>query len=117
MINIWSSRDLSIYGKLAIIKALIVPFFSLVNCIPATHLRKHHIRVNLILFRFFWKGTDEVERVPAINACKNEKLITIYLESMIQSPKLTWIKRINNMPVFCKKKIESSVIYVSEHSF
>ena len=108
MINIWSSRDLSIYGKLAIIKSLIVPFF-LLNCIPATHLRKHHAIVNLILFRFFWKGSDKVERVPAINAYENEKLIKIYLESMIQSHKLTWIKRINNMPVFLQKKLSPAL--------
>ena len=50
--------------------------------------------LNQLLFKFLWKGTDKVTRLSAINEYENGGLKMIDLESMIQTLRLAWIKRI-----------------------
>ena len=84
LINIWSSRGLSIYGKVTIIKSLIIPKFVYISSllpIPKEIIQE----LNPLLFKFLWKGTDKVTRLCAINEYENGGLKMIDLESMIQS--------------------------------
>ena len=93
LINIWSSRGLSIYGKVMIIKSLIIPKLVYISSLLPTP--KEIIKeLNQLLFKFLWKGTDKVTRLSAINEYENGGLKMIDLESMIQSLRLAWIKRI-----------------------
>jgi len=66
LINIWSSRGLSIYGKLTIIKSFLIPKFVYICALISTpnELLK---QLNQLLFKFLWKGTDKVRRVSVIN--------------------------------------------------
>ena len=92
LINIWSSRGLSIYGKVMIIKSLIIPKLVYISSLLPTP--KEIIQeLNQLLFKFLWKGTDKVTRLSAINEFENGGLKMIDLESMIQSLRLAWIKR------------------------
>ena len=63
--NIWS-RGLSIYGKVTIIKSLLIPKLVYVSSLPPTPL-KIIKQVNHIIFTFLWKGKDTVTRLSAIN--------------------------------------------------
>lgn len=65
-INIWSSRGLSIYGKVTIIKSfLILKFVNICALLPTPNeLLK---QLNQLLFKFLGKETDKVRRVSAIN--------------------------------------------------
>ena len=93
LINIWSSRGLSIYGKVTIIKSLIIPKLVYISSLLPTP--KEIIQeLSRLLFKFLWKGTDKVTRLSAINEYENGGLKMIDLESMIQSLRLAWIKRI-----------------------
>ena len=93
LINIWSSRGLSIYGKVTIIKSLIIPKLVYISSLLPTP--KEIIQeLNRLLFKFLWKGTDKVTGLSAINEYENGGLKMIDLESMIQSLRLAWIKRI-----------------------
>ena len=54
LINIWSSRGLSIYGKVTIIKSLIIPKLVYISSLLPTP--KEIIQeLNRLLFKFLWK--------------------------------------------------------------
>ena len=61
LINIWSSRGLSLYGEVTIIKSLIIPKF--VYLPPLLPTPKDFIQgLNQFLFKLLWKGIDKVTR-------------------------------------------------------
>jgi len=93
LINVWSLRGLSIYGKVTIIKSLIIPkFVYIFSLLPAP---KEIVKeLNQMIFKFLWKGTDKVTRLSTINEYENGGLRMIDLESMIKSLRLAWLKRI-----------------------
>ena len=49
-------------------------------------------KLNQLLFKFLWKGTDKVTRVSVIN----DGLKMIDVESMVKSLRLAWLKRLFN---------------------
>ena len=58
LVNIWSSRGLSVYGRVKVIKSLIIPkFVYILSLLPAP--KKIVQELNRILFKFLWKGTDK----------------------------------------------------------
>ena len=79
-INIWSSRGLSIYGKVTIIKSLIIPKFVFISWLLMV-LKEIVKELNQMIFKFLWKGTDKVTRLSTINEYENGGLKMIDLES------------------------------------
>jgi len=66
LINIWSSRSLSIYGEVTVIKSLIIPKFVYITSLLPTP--KNIIKeLNRLLFRFLWKGVDKTTRLSVVN--------------------------------------------------
>ena len=92
LINIWSSRGLTIYGKVTIIKSLIIPKFVYISSLLPTpnDLIKD---LNQLLFKFLWKGVDKVTRLSVTNEYEKGGLKMIDLESMVKSLRLAWLKR------------------------
>jgi len=91
--NIWSARGLSLYGKLTIIKSLIVPKFVFVSQLLTTP--KGVIQeLNQLIFKFLWKGVHEVTHLSAINDYEKSTLKMTDLETMVKSLCLAWLKRI-----------------------
>ena len=91
--NIWSARGLSLYGKVTIIKSLIVPKFVYVSSLLTTP--KGVIQeLNRLIFKFLWKGVDKVTRLSVIYDYEKSGLKMIDLETMIKSLRLAWLKRI-----------------------
>ena len=85
--NIWSSRGLSLYGKVTIIKALVIPkMVYLFSLIPTPEVVVTEL--NGIIYKFLWKGTDKVTRLSAINDYEKGGLKMIDLECMIKSLRL-----------------------------
>ena len=66
LINIWSARGLSPYGKVTIIKTLIVPKFVYVSSLLTTPSGVIQ-ELNRLIFKFLWKGVDKVTRLSTIN--------------------------------------------------
>ena len=93
LMNLWLSRSLSLYGKITIIKSLIMPKFVYVCSLLSTPngIIKD---LNQLLFKFLWKGVDKVTRLPVINEYEKGGLRMIDFESMIKSLRLAWLKRI-----------------------
>ena len=80
--NIWSSRGLSIYGKVTIINSLIIAKFIYISSrlpVPKEIVKE----LNQMIFKFWGKGTDKVTRLSTINKYENGGLKMIGLESMI----------------------------------
>ena len=93
--NIWSSRGLSIYGKVTIIKSLLIPKLVYVSSLlptPSNIIKQ----VNHIIFTFLWRGKDKVTRLSAINTLEEGGIKMIDTESMIKALRLAWLKRIFN---------------------
>ena len=93
LINIWSARGLSIYGKVTIIKSFLIPKYIYVCSILPTpkELLKE---LNKILFKFLWKGVDKVTRASVTNEYEEGGLRMVDLECMVKSLILAWLKRI-----------------------
>ena len=92
-INIWASRGLSLYGKVTIIKALVIPkMVYLFSLIPTPEVVVTEL--NRILYKFLWKSTDKFTRLSTINDYENGGLKMVDLECMIKSLRLAWLKRI-----------------------
>ena len=93
LINIWSARGLSIYGKVTIIKSFLIPKYIYVCSILPTpkELLKE---LNKILFKFLCKGVDKVTRASVINEYEEGGLKMVDLEYMVKSLRLAWLKRI-----------------------
>ena len=95
LINIWTSRGLSIYGKVTIIKSFLIPKFVYV-CLVLPTPKELVKELNQLLFKFLRNGTDKVTRVSVINEYEEGGLKMIDLDSMIKLLRLAWLKRIFN---------------------
>ena len=92
LINIWSSRGLSIYGKVTIIKSFLIPKFVYVCSILPTP--KELVKeLNRLLFKFLWNSTDKVKRASVINEYEEGGLKMIDLECMVTFLRLAWLRR------------------------
>ena len=83
LVNMWSARGLSLYGKVTIIKSLIIPKFicDISSLLPTP---KETIKVlNQLRYKFLWKGIDKVTRLSTINESEKGGLKMADLESMI----------------------------------
>jgi len=93
LLNIWSARGLSLYGKVTIIKSLIIPKFVYVASL-LTIPRGVIQELNRLIFKFLWKGVDKVTRLSTINEYQKGGLKMIDLETMFKSLRLAWLKQI-----------------------
>ena len=91
-LDIWKSRDLSIYGRILQIKSLGISQFFISGlgyfCVS---------RIEQLIFNFLWKGRgDKVKRTAAINFSRDGGLEMIDIRSMIKSLRCKWILRYLN---------------------
>ena len=95
LINIWSSRGLSVYGRVTIIKSFLIPKFVYAFSILPTPKDVVN-ELNQLLFKFLWKGVDKVTRVSVINEYESGGLKMIDVDGMIKSLRLAWLQRLFN---------------------
>ena len=95
LINNWSSRGLSIYAKMTITNSFLIPKFVYVCSLLPTPQEIAN-KLNQLLFKFLWKGTDKATRVSVINDYKKGGVKMIDLESMVKSLRLAWLKWLFN---------------------
>ena len=92
-VNICSSRGLSVYGQVTLIKSLIIPKIVYTSSLLPTpeHIVKN---LNHILYTFLWKGKDKVTRASTINIYEEGGIKMVDIESLIKSLRLSGLKRI-----------------------
>ena len=88
-----SAQGLSLYGKITVIKSLIIPKF--VNIASLLSIPKGVIQeLNRSIFKFLWKGVVNVTRLTTINDYQRSGLKMIDPETMVKLLRLSWLKRI-----------------------
>ena len=95
-IQIWKWRGLSLYGKVTIVKTLLIPKFiyvASVLCTPNEFVRKS----KEMIYRFLWNGPDKVARAATINSINFGGLNMTGFETSIKSLRLAWIGRYLNV--------------------
>ena len=91
-LQMWKWRDLTILGRIQIVKTFVVPIFmyraSLI-CVQKDTV----IEVNKLLFKFIWKGKDKVKRLSLICDLDKGGLKAPHLESIIKSQRIMCCKK------------------------
>ena len=93
LLDSWRTRNLTIQGKITIIKCLALPkmIYSATNLPIPDNIIKD---VNTILYKFIWGATDKIQRNIMINELNNGGLKMIDVESHMMALKASWIPRI-----------------------
>ena len=94
VLKTWEKRNLSFFGKITIIKTLALS--KLIYNLSITDIPKQFIpEINKILFNFLWSGKREkIKRNIIIQDIMKGGLKMIDLNSIIDSLKLSWVKRL-----------------------
>ena len=89
----WKARNLSLSGKILIVKALALSKFALLASlisIPKTFI----IKINTVIYNFIWNGkTDKVKRKILEQDYENGGLNMLDFETMIKGAKIKWINK------------------------
>ena len=68
-IRLWNCRGLSLFGKVTVIKSLLLPKMLCVFSVLTTP-EEFIKQSNTIICNFLWKGTDKIARLSAVNDLK-----------------------------------------------
>ena len=91
-LNIWKMRDLSLLGKIQIVKTYGISQLLFVSNMIG--LPKHVIvEANKYLYGFIWNGQDKVKRASSIANYSDGGLKMMDLNCMLIAQKVMWIKR------------------------
>jgi hypothetical protein len=93
ILGAWETRDLSLIGRIQIIKSLAISQLSL-QFSTLTVPEQVISNLNSILYKFLWKSKDKIKRIKMIRNVKNGGLNMIDLECYADSLKAMWINRI-----------------------
>jgi len=94
IIKTWRSRHLTVYGKVLIIKSLLVSkLLHLFTALPNPN-ESFVKQLNTELYRFLWNGKiDRISRKSATLPCSLGGIGMLDIDSMIASLKTTWVRR------------------------
>ena len=91
----WKKRELTLFGKIVIIKQLAVPkilFSATLLAVPKGII----VELNAMFYEFIWGKIDKVKRNVLINDYENGGLKMVDIESLFSSVKASWIIRLVN---------------------
>ena len=84
--RIWRWRDLTIIGRIQIVKTFIIPLFlyrASMICLNKEFVNK----ANKIIFNFIWKGKDKIKHLALISDIEDGGLKAPHLDSIIKTQK------------------------------
>ena len=90
--RLWSWRGLSLFGKVTIIKSLLLPKVLYVSSIfpsPLGFIKAFQT----IIYNFLWKGPDKIARTAVINDFEFGGLKVTDFTTSIMSLRISWIRR------------------------
>jgi hypothetical protein len=95
ILNLWKKRDLTLLGKVSIMKSLAIPkILYAVTCTVTPDWVPSY--VNKILFNFLWSGNDKIKRDTVIGNIDRGGLGMIDFKIFANAIKASWIDRILN---------------------
>jgi len=92
-LNLWKQRELTVFGKITIIKTLALPsiiYSASITSVPSEVTKQ----VEKLLCNFLWKTKDRIKRNRIINSVEKGGLNMIDIASQVESLKAVWINRI-----------------------
>ena len=93
ILNMWQTRNLTLIGRIQIIKTFIMSQFSYVTSvitIPDTYLKE----INNLIFKFIWKNKkDKIKRNQMHSNIDKGGLKVPDIFSIVRTSRVTWIKR------------------------
>ena len=92
-LNCWRVRNLSLVGKICVIKTLLLPQLLYYFSVLCIHIPKIFFKqLNSLLFHFIWNGNDRVKRQYLCNdiSMGGLKMVDPYIFSVAQ--KMSWVK-------------------------
>ena len=94
LLNIWSSRDISIYGRINIVKTLALSKLTFI-CSVLNTPPGFTAEVNKIVYNYIWKGKNPKLKKTTITKVKNEGGFGMIDFSLFDKAlKITWVKRL-----------------------
>ena len=94
LLNMWSQRNLSLKGKVAVLRSLALPQMLYV-CSVMYVVPKWVIEVETLMFSFLWSSKKaHVRKEVVISEIKNGGLKMPHFASMVKAIKCTWVKRL-----------------------
>ena len=93
LLTTWSNRDLSLYGKVQILKTFAVSQLVLPASllpIPEGIVEK----INSLFFKFLWNTNDKIQRIKLIKPSSQGGINMIDIDSLFKSLKAIWVLRI-----------------------
>ena len=94
-LNCWNWRNLTVLGRILIIKSFVIPIFMYRAGLVCSH--KEIVKeVNKTIFNFIWKGKDKVKRSALISDVENGGLRAPHLESIIKAQRIMCCKKFAN---------------------
>ena len=94
VISLWKMRNLTFYGKIVIIKILLISqliYLGTCYTMPPVYVKK----LNKIIYSFLWKSKREkVKRAVVINPILQGGLGMVYVNAKLKSLRLSWIPKI-----------------------
>ena len=92
-LRIWRWRDLTIIGRIQIVKIFIIPIFLYRASLISVN-REFVKDVNKIIFDFIWKGKDKVKRFALISDIEDGGLKAPHLDSIIETQRVLCCKKL-----------------------
>ncbi len=93
VMNLWKMRNLTILGRIQIVKTFIISKF-LYTCSVISTPQGYIKEINRIIYNFIWKSrTDKLKRSIMVSNIERGGLKTPDLQLMIDSSKINWIRR------------------------
>lgn len=92
-LDIWRWRDLTMFGRIQIVKTFIIPIFlyrASMVCCDQEFVKE----VNKIIFDFIWKGKDKVKRSVLVRDIEDGGLKAPHLYSMIATQRIMCCKKL-----------------------
>ena len=94
-LRFWNGRNLTILGRIQIVKTFAVPILMYRAGLVCMH-KDIIMEANKILFNFIWKGKDKVKRSTVISDVENGGLRVPHLESAIKTQRILCCKKFVN---------------------
>jgi hypothetical protein len=110
VLNMWKQRDLSLKGKITILKTLIVPKF-IYPCSMLFVPDWFVSAANKALFNFLWDGKpSKIKKSTIIGNIEDGGLKMPHVESIIKSLKLAWLSKLFNDNIHGRWKTLSKLL-------
>ena len=94
-LRIWRWRDLTIIGRIQIVKTFIIPIFlyrASMICLDKNFVNEP----NKIIFDFIWKGKAKIKRLALISDIEDGGLKAPHLDSIIKTQRILCCQRLAN---------------------